>query len=69
MRMLALHAKGKTSQFIDGVKVFEGEDWALAYPSQDAAYFHLVVEAGDRNVAAEMADHYTDLFQTWSKQL
>jgi mannose-1-phosphate guanylyltransferase / phosphomannomutase len=69
MRMLALHAKGKQSQFIDGVKVFEGEDWALAYPSQDSAYFHLVVEAGDRDVATKMADHYADLFQTWSRQL
>ncbi|PWB65196.1 MAG: nucleotidyltransferase, partial [Deltaproteobacteria bacterium] len=51
MRMLTGHAKGKPSQFIDGVKVFEGEDWALVYPSQDEAYFHLVVESEDRNVA------------------
>jgi mannose-1-phosphate guanylyltransferase/phosphomannomutase len=69
MRMLANHAKGKPSQFIDGVKVFEGEDWVLAYPSQDEAYFHLVVEAEDRNVAVRMADQYADLFQTWSRQL
>jgi mannose-1-phosphate guanylyltransferase / phosphomannomutase len=69
MRMLAIHAKGKASQFIDGVKVFEGEDWALAYPSQDEAYFHLVVEAEDPAVAARMADHYADLFAAWSKQL
>jgi mannose-1-phosphate guanylyltransferase/phosphomannomutase len=69
MRMLALHAKGKPSQFIDGVKVFEGEDWALAYPSQDEAYFHLVVEAGDRDVAVGLADHYSDLFREWSRRL
>ncbi len=69
MRMLADHAKGKPSQFIDGVKVFEGEDWALAYPSQDEAYFHLVVEAEDRDVATRMADSYADLFQSWSRQL
>ncbi len=69
MRMLALHAKGKPSQFIDGVKVFEGEDWALAYPSQDEAYFHLVVEAGDRDVAVGLADHYAELFRDWSRQL
>jgi mannose-1-phosphate guanylyltransferase/phosphomannomutase len=69
MRMLTLHAKGKPSQFIDGVKVFEGDDWVLAYPSPDAAYFHLVVEATDRDVAVKMADYYTGLFQEWSKQL
>jgi mannose-1-phosphate guanylyltransferase/phosphomannomutase len=69
MRMLTIHAKGKPNQFIDGVKVFEGEDWALAYPSQDAAYFHLVVEAEDHAVAGKMADHYADLLASWGKQL
>ena len=68
MRMLANHAKGKPSQFVDGVKLFEGEDWVLAYPSQDAAYFHLVVEAEDETVAGQMADHYADLFATWGSE-
>lgn len=65
MRRLAEHAKGKQSQFIDGVKIFHGEDWALIYPSQDEAYFHLCVEAGDRNTAGEIADYYVDLFSAW----
>ncbi len=69
MRMLTIHAKGKPSQFIDGVKVFEGEDWVLAYPSQDGAFFHLVVEAEDRNTAGQMADSYAELFAAWGKQL
>ncbi len=69
MRMLATHAKGKPSQFIDGVKVFEGEDWALVYPSQDEAYFHLVVEAEDRQVAERMADEYADRFVSWGRTL
>ncbi len=64
-----MHAKGKPSQFIDGVKVFEGEDWALVYPSQDEAYFHLVVEAGDRHAAAEMADRLHGPVPSWSKKL
>ena len=66
MRELAGHAKGKPSQFIDGVKVFHGEDWVLCYPSQDEAYFHLCVESADRRTAEELADHYVDLFGTWS---
>ena len=69
MRMLTGHAKGKPSQFIDGVKVFEGEDWALVYPSQDEAYFHLVVESGDGRAASLLASEYTDLFATWGKKL
>jgi mannose-1-phosphate guanylyltransferase/phosphomannomutase len=69
MRLLATHAKGKHSQFIDGVKIFHGEDWALIYPSQDEAYFHLCVEAEDRKAAEELALHYADLFSSWSKNL
>ena len=69
MRMLTGHAKGKPSQFIDGVKVFEGEDWALVYPSQDEAYFHLVVESEDGRAAERIASEYADLFASWGKKL
>ncbi|NJD63063.1 MAG: nucleotidyltransferase [Deltaproteobacteria bacterium] len=68
MRLLATHAKGKPSQFIDGVKIFHGEDWVLIYPSQDEAYFHLCVEAEDRRAAEDLAAHYTDLFSSWSRK-
>jgi mannose-1-phosphate guanylyltransferase/phosphomannomutase len=69
MRLVADHAKGKTSQFIDGVKIFHGEDWALIYPSQDEAYFHLCVEAEDRRIAEGIAFEYMELFSSWSKGL
>jgi mannose-1-phosphate guanylyltransferase/phosphomannomutase len=69
MRMLATHAQGKLSQFGDGVKIFHVEDWALIYPSQDEAYFHLCVEAEDRKAADDLALHYADLFSSWSRQL
>ena len=69
MRHMATYAKGKPSQFIDGVKIFHGEDWALIYPSQDEAYFHLCVEAEDRGNAEDLAAHYADLFNTWSGKL
>jgi mannose-1-phosphate guanylyltransferase/phosphomannomutase len=69
MRMLADHAKGKPSQFVDGVKIFHGEDWALVYPSQDEAYFHLCVEADDQRVAEEIAASYVDLFSGWTRKL
>ena len=69
MRMLADHAKGKPSQFVDGVKIFHGEDWALIYPSQDEAYFHLCVESEDRREAGEIAAGYVDLFSTWARTL
>jgi phosphomannomutase len=69
MRLVSDHAKGKPSQFIDGVKIFHGEDWALIYPSQDEAYFHLCVEAEDRRNAEGIAFEYMELFSSWSKGL
>jgi mannose-1-phosphate guanylyltransferase/phosphomannomutase len=69
MRLVSDHAKGKPSQFIDGVKIFHGEDWALIYPSQDEAYFHLCVEAEDRRDAEALATDYANLFSSWSKGL
>ncbi len=69
MRMLAEHAKGKPAQFIDGVKIFHGEDWALLYPSQDEAYFHLCVEAEDRAEAERIAAHYAERFAAWTQTL
>jgi phosphomannomutase len=69
MRKLTTHAKGTESQFIDGVKIFEGEDWVLIYPSQDEAYFHLCVESDERSKAEELADRYVALFEGWSAEL
>jgi mannose-1-phosphate guanylyltransferase/phosphomannomutase len=69
MRFLANHAKGKPSQFVDGVKIFHGEEWVLIYPSQDEAYFHLCVEAESRRNAEDLAAHYAELFNTWSGKL
>ena len=69
MRLLSEHAKGKPSQFIDGVKIFHGEDWALIYPSQDEAYFHLCAEAEEQREAETIAAHYVDLFSDWAKKL
>jgi len=67
--LLAAHAEGKPSQFVDGVKIFHGEDWVLIYPSQDEAYFHLCVEAEDRRAAEDLSVHYADLFSSWSNRL
>jgi phosphomannomutase len=69
MRVLTDHARGKRSQFIDGVKIFHGEDWALIYPSQDEAYFHLCVEAEDARDAEGIARSYADLFSSWARKL
>jgi len=69
MRMLTEHAKGRPAQFIDGVRIFHGEDWGLVYPSQDEAYFHLTVEAEERSNAEQIAAEYVDLFSRWSQSL
>ncbi len=55
MRQLLESARGADIQLVDGIKVFEGEDWVLAYPSQDHALFHIHAEAGSRERARELA--------------
>jgi len=69
MRMLTEHAKSLPAQFIDGVKIFHGEDWALIYPSQDEAYFHLAVEAEEPEDAERIAAEYADRFSRWTQSL
>lgn len=47
MRRLIEAAKGKRSDLIDGVKVWDGRAWTLALPDPDKPFFHLLSEAGD----------------------
>lgn len=65
MRQLMEAARGANVQLVDGIKVFEGEDWVLAYPSQDHAAFHVHAEAGSRERARELARQTAARIQGW----
>jgi mannose-1-phosphate guanylyltransferase / phosphomannomutase len=67
MRQLMEAARGADVQLVDGIKVFDGEDWVLAYPSQDQAAFHVHAEAGSRDKARELARGTAARIQGWLK--
>jgi mannose-1-phosphate guanylyltransferase / phosphomannomutase len=67
MRQLMEGARGANVQLVDGIKVFDGDDWVLAYPSQDQAAFHVHAEAGSGDRARELARSTAARIQGWLK--
>ncbi|MDH7499255.1 MAG: nucleotidyltransferase, partial [candidate division NC10 bacterium] len=56
MRTLIEDTRGENVELIDGIKVWFGKEWALLYPDQDRAYFHIVTE-GETQEAAQALLH------------
>ncbi len=67
MRQLIEYTKDKEVVLLDGIKVFYGNDWIVAYPSQDHAYFHVFAEAGSMEGARKLAQEYIDRIGDWQK--
>ncbi|HWP35701.1 MAG TPA: mannose-1-phosphate guanyltransferase [Thermodesulfobacteriota bacterium] len=65
MRRLMEEARGSDVQLVDGIKIFEGSDWVLAFPSQDHAAFHVIAEAGSRERARALALRVAGRIQEW----
>ncbi len=59
MRRLQQHFAGADVQVTDGIKVFlAGDEWVLARPDPDRAYFHVTAEAASTERANELvAEH------------
>ncbi len=59
MRRLQQHFAGADVQVTDGIKVFLSEDeWVLARPDPDRAYFHVTAEAASTERADELVAQY-----------
>ncbi|MDI6794293.1 MAG: mannose-1-phosphate guanyltransferase [bacterium] len=58
MRMLMDMTKDKEVELLDGVKVKEGNDWALFLPDPDRPVFHIHAESASIDKARELADRY-----------
>ncbi|MBI5682497.1 MAG: mannose-1-phosphate guanyltransferase [Deltaproteobacteria bacterium] len=65
MRHLMDDSKAMDVQLIDGVKIFFDNDWVIAYPSYDHAYFHITAEASTKERAEEIAKVYADKIEQW----
>ncbi|MBI5286566.1 MAG: hypothetical protein HY878_03120 [Deltaproteobacteria bacterium] len=65
MRHLREDSRSKEVQLLDGIKVFFGKDWVMAYQSHDHAYFHIVAEASTVEKAEELARMYAEKIKGW----
>ena len=58
MRLLIESVKGMDVDTSDGVKILDGEDWAMVIPDPDQPLFHLYAEAGSRQESLELEAKY-----------
>ncbi len=63
MRRLLEATRHERVDLTDGVKVVRDDEWAVLYPDQDRAAFHLVAEAPSRARAETLAGAYRDLLR------
>ncbi|MBI5903754.1 MAG: hypothetical protein HZB84_09770, partial [Deltaproteobacteria bacterium] len=67
MRHLTEYSMGKDTVYLEGIKIRFGEDWVVAYPSQDQPYFYLVAEASTEDRAKELLSEYSERIKNWLK--
>ncbi len=61
MRLLNEQYRDERVPQVDGVKIGNGNQWALILPDADQPVFHIVAEAPNQNEAEAMAEKYGDL--------
>ncbi len=64
MREIVERAGSREVELIDGVKVVDGEEWALVLPDPDEALTHVWAEAGSEAAARELAQDYVRRIRT-----
>ncbi len=67
MRRLAEDSRGLETVLLDGIKIKFGEDWIVAYPSQDMPYFILVAEASTEEAARSLVNRYSEKIREWQR--
>ena len=60
MREIVERAGSRETELIDGVKVVDGEQWALVLPDPDEALTHVWAEAGSDVDARRLAQEYVE---------
>jgi mannose-1-phosphate guanylyltransferase/phosphomannomutase len=66
MRVLTKEADTATSEekpaaeLIDGIKFYEGEDWALVLPDASEPYFHVYAESGSAEASNQLLCRYVE---------
>lgn len=69
MRKMSEDSLDKEASFIDGIKVHNGDDWALVLPDQYSSFVHIFAEAKDEKTARKLLDEYQKKVVKWKKEL
>ena len=67
MRRLAEESRDLETVLLDGIKIKFGDDWLVAYPSQDMPYFNLVAEASTEETARALVNQYSEKIKEWQR--
>ncbi len=51
---------GNRVELVDGIKFFEGADWALVLPDASEPFFHVYAESGSQEEASELLCRYVE---------
>ena len=69
MRKMSEDSLDKEATFIDGIKIYNGDDWLLLIPDQHKPFIHLVAEADDQRAAQRLINEYKVKVEAWKRDL
>jgi mannose-1-phosphate guanylyltransferase/phosphomannomutase len=69
MRKMSEESLDKEATFVDGIKIYNGDDWLLLIPDQHKPFVHLVAEAEDQKSAQRLINEYKVKVETWLREL
>ncbi|RKY98898.1 MAG: phosphoglucomutase, partial [Candidatus Hydrothermota bacterium] len=67
MRKMSESAQGHEASFLDGVKIFFGNDWVMVHPDQFKPYIHIFSEAETQKRAKELVAEYATKIKSWMR--
>jgi mannose-1-phosphate guanylyltransferase/phosphomannomutase len=65
MRRLMEYSRDVHSLFVDGVKLFYGDAWALILPDSDKPAFRIITEASEAKTAEELLERFQKQIGKW----
>jgi len=69
MRKMSEDSLDKEATFIDGIKVYFGEAWALVLPDQTQPFIRIIAEAKKEEEARRLLKEYREKVESWKKEL
>ncbi len=64
-KMSELAQSYEEASFLDGVKVFDGNDWAMVHPDQFKPYIHIFAESDSPQKAKELLNEFAVRVKEW----